>query len=166
LPLEPESLATDLGPATDRELQEAGLHISGLDSVAGQRAASGNGDGAQDVDDINSSDSTDGSSDDEDSLLHHSGGEVESTGVLRRRSQKERQRRPSTTEAKERHMLDSSDEEEEDEDGEGMESAFDRKLVLGEGPFADPVGEGSSGEEEEGGSSEEEVVEMKVRRAS
>ncbi|OQO11223.1 hypothetical protein B0A48_05479 [Cryoendolithus antarcticus] len=167
LPLEPDSLATDLGPATERELQEAGLHISGLDTVAQDRAATGSSDGAQDIDDINSSDCTDGSSDDEDSLLRHSGDDdVDESGLLRRRSQKQRQRRPSTTEAKERHMLDSSDEEEEeDEEGEGMESAFDRKLVLGEGPFADPVGEGSS-DGDEGGSSEEEVVEMKVRRAS
>jgi hypothetical protein len=161
LPNEPSELDVDLGPATERELQEAGLQISGL---RGLKKGSADTYGYSDI--YTSDDGTSSSSGEEDEDEDHAerdemmarkegsydGAEIGS--IARQKNKKEQGRRPSTTEAKERTPLDSDDEE------GCMESAFDRKMVLGEGPFADPE------DIEDEDSDEDEMIEIKSRRAS
>lgn len=154
LPEEPSDL--DLGPATEKELREAGLQITGLRPGDASKFS-----GMFDSDEDSSDSDLDEDEAGRDETLGREGGDYDdpdTAGVGRRRSQKQRHRRPSTTEAKERKPLDDDD----DDDDEGdISAAFGKKMVLNEseGPFADP-------EEMEDEDSEDELVEIKPRRSS
>ena len=167
--------------ATQRELQESGLQITGLRVLGKPGGVGGKGTsrftGLYGSDDSSSDEEAgDGYGEDEDDLdeddrvardvtLSQDGVTSPSAGVGRRRSQRsvDKERRPSTTEAKQRLPL--SDEDEEADDSGDLSVAMDRSLVLGheesKGPFADP-----DEIEEEDDSSEEEMVEIRPRRKS
>jgi len=85
-----------------------------------------------------------------DVTLGREGDDFEETDPPGYRARKER---PSTIEAKERTPIDDG------EDDEDLGPELDAKLVLNQGPFADPEGGGSS-------SDEEELVEIRPRRTS
>ena len=163
LPEEPSEGDIDLGPATEREMQEAGLQITGLRTVAGMSGSASKFSGLFSSSDDSSSD--EGEVDYEgdagrDMTLQREEGEYEdesgsgSAATGRRRGPK----RQSTTEAKQRTPLD--DDEDDDEDAADLGNAIDAKLILGEGPFADPM------EVNEDSSDEDELVEIRPRRTS
>jgi len=156
LPEEPSEL--DLGPASEKELREAGLQITGL-----RRGDASKFSGMFDSDEDSSDSDLDEDEAGRDEALGREGGDyddAETSGVVHRRSQKQRRRRPSTTEAKERKPLDDEDDD-DDDDGGDISAAFGKRMVLSdsEGPFADPV-------EMDDDDSEDELVEIKSRRSS
>ena len=164
LPEEPNEM--DLGPATDRELQEAGLQITGLRTLGGPGTARKfSGLFSSDDDSSDDSSSLDEDEAGRDQTLDREGDDFEDneaspSGVGRRRSQKDgKRRRPSTTEAKARTPLDDEDDDEDDDEAD-ISNAMDKKMVLGEGPFADPV------EMDDDSSDEGELVEIRPRRTS
>ena len=160
LPEEPSEGDIDLGPATEREIREAGgLQITGLRTVGGMSGTASRVSGLfGGSDDGSSSDGELYFDEDEagrDPTLERAEGEYEDgdemVGGVGRQS-KER-RRPSTTEAKERTPLDDGDDEAA-ELGTAMESKL---AISGEGPFADPL---------EDSSDDDELVEIRPRRTS
>lgn len=166
LPEDPsEGDDVDLGPAAEREIQEAGggLQITGLRTVGGIGGTASRFSGLFGGSDDSSSS---GEEDDEDFDENEAGRDAtvgrpegdyegDSSGDLGRR-RADKNRRPSTTEAKSRTPL---DDEDDDEDVADLGQAVDAKLVLGrEGVFADPT-EDSSDEEDE-------LVEIRPRRTS
>lgn len=184
----PDEGDIDLGPATERDINEAtsaatptsGLNITGLRTVGGlgeaasrfsglftDHAYSSDSSGDEDEDDEDDAgrDHTVGrpEGDYEDSSTAESMSPVIASGSTARRPRLEKARRQSTTEAKTRTPLDDDD---DDEVGE-LERDVQGRLVLGgdnveddRGPFADPIDmRGSS-------SDEDELVEIRPRRTS
>jgi hypothetical protein len=179
MPEDPDEGDIDLGPATEREILEAGgpgSPTTGL-NITGLRTVSGLGATASRVSDLFAgSDSSDSDGEivfDEDDAgrditIGRPEGEFEDVAAegmspaglagRRRQGRDEKKRRPSTTEAKERKPLD-----DEDEDAESLGKAIEAKLVLGgedSGPFADPIDMRADS------SDEDEMVEIRPRRTS
>lgn len=158
---EPGEGDIDLGPATELDIEESGLQITGLRTP---KLTSGTASRVQGLfgasDDSSSSEEGDVDEDGvgRDATLSREEADyqesVETADGFARRSKETR--RPSTTEAKQRTPLDDDDDE-----TAGLGSAMERKLAIsGEGPFADPV------DADEGSSDEDEMVEMRPRRTS
>ncbi|KAK5174059.1 sporulation-induced protein [Saxophila tyrrhenica] len=182
LPQEPEDV--ELGVATEHAIHETGaghnspsspkqgLNITGLRTVSGLGATASRFSGLFGSSDSSSDSDGDGGGYDEDDAgrdhtLSREGGDFESSDAAaegmspagsadrRRREREERLRqRPSTREAEVRMSLGDDDDEEE------LAGRFQGLGVKGgEGPFADPEGEGSSEEEDQ-------LVEIRPRRVS
>lgn len=167
LPDDAGDLPIDIS-AADRDVEEAGLQITGLRTVGGAGSASRFSGLFSGSDDSSSSDDDIGFDEDDagkDETIGRAEGDFEGsddgfgeTSQFRWRRRDSRGRRPSTTEAKERTPL---DDDEEDEDAADLGRAFDAKLAIGaEGPFADPI------DVNDGSSDEDELVEIRSRRTS
>lgn len=174
LPEDPPEI--DLGPASERELRDAGLQLAGL-RARGAGGSASRFSGLFGSDDSSDASSAEEGADDEedegmggrqgfdedeagrDETLSRAEGEFEDgeDGGSRRRRVDRREakahRRPSTTEAKERRPLDDDD----DEDGFGADGGGGG----GRGPFADP-----EQMDDLDSSDDEQPVEIRSRRTS
>lgn len=108
----------DLGPATDRELQEAGLQITGMRGLQTGDGSASRFSGLFGSDDSSSDSSPDEDNAGRDETLDREEGDYEDEPLtFGRRTPRHDSlpRRPSTTEAKERKPLDDDDDDDEDE---------------------------------------------------
>ncbi|QIW99424.1 hypothetical protein AMS68_004942 [Peltaster fructicola] len=149
LPEQPNEL--DLGPATERELQEVGLQLSGTRTSKGPGSAS-KFSGLFGSDDSSSDSSLDEDDAGRDETLDRDEDDYEDDAPITfgRRRDDARVRRPSTTEVKERRPLD--DDDDDDNDEQQQHTHISKELGSNRGPFADPaeIEDNNSSAEEEG----------------
>lgn len=135
MPENPSDL--DLGPATEKELEEAGVHgfqITGLRTLSGAGSSS-KFSGLFGSDDSSSDSSLDEDDAGRDETLDRDEDDYEDDAPITfgRRRLDLKHRRPSTTEAKERRPLDDDDDDEND-DAPGLKPPAQKS------PFDDPDG--------------------------